>query len=288
MLLTPRYDGPEVLRLEVPAGDLWALVVRQRRRMLDAVAGLDASQWARQSRCEGWSLRDVLAHLVQTNHVWHLSVSAALAGEPTRMMAGFDPVVGPDQQVATTRGLPTPQVLQEYGQTTEALAELVADLPGQGSVIGESPLGHVTLDEVALHALWDAWTHERDMLLPLGVAPAEEPDEVLACLYYVAAIGPALLATWGSARRGTLVVEVTEPDTRFVVEAGPSVTIRPSGGAPVSSNGSSNGNTARLTGSALALVEGLTMRAPLPPGTPGDHWMLTGLPTAFDVLPRSA
>ena len=38
------------------------------------------------------------------------------------------------------------------------------------------------MSDVLHHALWDAWIHERDVLLPLGVSPTEEPDEVAALL----------------------------------------------------------------------------------------------------------
>lgn len=275
MLLTPRYDGPTVLRVECPLVDLRLPLLRQRRRLAQILATLDADQWQHGSRCEHWSVQDVVAHLIRTNQVWQLAFSAALAGKPTRMMQGFDPVTTPSLMVEAMRALTPAQVLASFVETTEELASAVAGAGEAGrSLVGESPLGHVGLDAVILHALWDAWIHERDILLPLGLAPVEEPDEVTACLYYAAAVGPALQATTGHTRRGVLAVEATGPEVQFMVETGSSVVVWQGPARPA---------TPRLTGPAVDLVEGLSFRAPLPAQLTGeDQWLVTGLATAFD------
>ncbi len=76
----------------------------------------------------------------------------------------------------------------------------------QGSEPAAVPFA-ARLRAVAHHALWDAWIHERDIAVPLGLSATEEPDEVLACLRYVAALGPAFALTADRARRGALVVD---------------------------------------------------------------------------------
>jgi hypothetical protein len=143
-------------------------------------------------------------------------------------------------------------------------------------LVAESPLGHVALGLVAWHALWDAWIHERDLLLPLGLVPAEEPDEVAACLAYAAALGPALLADGGSTRRATLSVDATGPGGgRLVVEAGPDVVIP---GGVLSPHG------VLLTGRAVDLLEGLSLRIPLAVGVAApDRWLQSGLAEVFEV-----
>jgi hypothetical protein len=157
-----------------------------------------------------------------------------------------------------------------------AVAGAVSGLDGAGwSVTGESPLGHVALRLVLLHALWDSWIHERDVLLPLGLAPVLEPDEVVACLAYAAALGPALLAAGGSVRRGTLAVDGTEPEAQIIVDFGSTVLLRLDTAAA---------GAARLTGRAVDLIEGLSFRAPLTADVAdADRWLLSGLDAAFDV-----
>lgn len=113
-----------------------------------------------------------------------------------------------------------------------------------------------------------------DIALPLGFRPAEEPDEILACLQYAAALGPTLLATSGSTRRGALVVEGTDPDSCVVVEVGKTVVVA-DGGAP--------SDAVRLAGPSIALVEALSCRSPLPDDiAEDDRWLRNGLATAFD------
>jgi uncharacterized protein (TIGR03083 family) len=277
VLLTPRYHGPAVLRFDSLVGQPSTPLLRQRRRVADVLATLDPEQWAWPSRCAGWSAQDVVAHLVHTNQAWEASITAGLAGAPTRMFRSFDPVATPPRLVEAMRGWTPSAVLARFEETTESLASVVDGLDDAAwSLTGESPLGHVGLAVVALHGLWDSWVHERDVLLPLGMAPVEEPDEVAACLRYSVALGPAALATGGSTRRGTLAVDATDPDVQFVVEAGSSVLVRDGVAAP---------DAARLAGPAVTLIDGLTSRAPLTAQVTGTgHWMLSGLAAAFDII----
>src|SRR5207302_810982 len=159
---------------------------------------------------------------------------AALRGEPTRYLATFDPVTSPAQLVETSRSDAAADVLDRFVETIDALAATIAEVDGDAdgwSMLGEAPPGHVPLHAVALHALWDSWIHERDVVLPLGLAPVEEPDEIVGCLCYAAAIGPALAIAGGSSRRGAIAVDASNPDACFVVETGEAVFVR-SGDAP--------------------------------------------------------
>ncbi len=126
------------------------------------------------------------------------------------------------------------------------------------------------------HALWDSWVHERDILLPLGLAPVVEADEVAVSLRYAAALSPMFLAVHGPGRTGTLAIDATDPDVHLVIDLGPTVTVH-DGSAPTSA--------ARLGGDAVALVEALSFRRPLDVElAPADRWMLGGLAEAFDVV----
>src|SRR3954452_14283843 len=100
MLLTPRYEGPPVLRFTGPINDPSVPLLRQRRRLGATLRTLDDAQWATASRCEGWTVRDVIAHLVGTDQFWLVSITAALAGAPTRFLAQFDPAVTPALMVS--------------------------------------------------------------------------------------------------------------------------------------------------------------------------------------------
>jgi len=280
--LTPRYDGPPVLVVDVPLDDPAIPLLRQRRRLHEVLAGLDEDQWAVPSRCAGWSAQDVVAHLIGTNQYWAISFRSGLAGEPTRYLASFDPAATPPQMVEPMRAMGPPQVLDLYAETVDALAAVVTDLDDDAwQLLAEAPPGHVAMRAVALHALWDAWIHERDIVLPLELDAAVELDEVQDCLLYAAAIGPALLASTGSSRVSTLEVVATNPEISFVVEAGPTVVIREGSGAPAPDG-------PRLSGDAVTLIEGLTFRAPFDHGLAPEHvWLLGSLGEVFDIAVAS-
>ncbi len=44
--------------------DVWPLVHAERRALIDDLEGLDDEQWSRPSLCDGWTVHDVAAHLV--------------------------------------------------------------------------------------------------------------------------------------------------------------------------------------------------------------------------------
>ena len=48
---------------------IFAMIAEQRRAVADVLDGLSPEQWATPSLCEGWSVRDVAAHLVMPHEV---------------------------------------------------------------------------------------------------------------------------------------------------------------------------------------------------------------------------
>lgn len=209
-----------------------------------------------------------------------MSIAAGVHGEPTRFLATFDPVASPAQLVAGSGDVSTGEVLARFVASTGALVGLCSSLDHAGwSAAAEAPPGHVSVSAVAHHALWDSWVHERDVLVPLGLAPEPEADEVAACLRYVAALGPALALNRGAAGSGVLAIDATGPDVVVVVDIGEEVVVRAgAAGAPTVE--------LRLAGDAVELLEALSVRRPLTQLIPADSvWMLRGLSDTFDVAP---
>ena len=277
MRISPRYEGPPLLVMPAPADDPSVPMLRQRRRLAALVEGLDEWQWAAQSRCDEWTVRDVIAHLVTVDQYWALSIGAGLAGTPTRFLESFDPTATPAQLVDAMTDTPA-DVLAKFVAGIEQLADVLTGLDAERwAMLAESPPGHVPLHTLVRHALWDAWIHERDIALPLGLSTVEEPDEIALSLEYAAALSPMFLAMHGSARTGTLVVDGTDPATHVVVELGTTVVVRYDGDAPA--------DAVRLAGPSAGLTDALSLRAPFPCDVDDDgRWMLTGLATAFDQV----
>lgn len=241
-----------------------------------ALGDLTDEQWRSPSRCDGWSVQDVVAHLIGTNTFWAASIEAGVMGSPTRYLASFDPVATPAQMVEPMRSMTAADTLQQFLDTNNVLCAVIESLNDcDWSKVAESPPGHVPIRLVAHHALWDSWVHERDILVPLGIAPAEEGDELISCLRYVAALGPALGLSAESGRSGALLIEATEPDARVVVDVNTTVHVH---------DGPAPSGATRLRGRAVDLIDMLSIRAPLdPPVSEQDRWLFSGLATVFDA-----
>jgi uncharacterized protein (TIGR03083 family) len=273
--IAPRYDTPPLISIDGPWDDQLEPVSRQRRRLESFLAGLSEAEWARPSRCDGWTVQDVVAHIVGVNAFWRASVLAGLAGTPTRILTGFDPVATPALMVDSMRALTPTEVLDQFAQSNDAFLGPLGSLDEPGwSMPAEAPPGHIPVRLLAQHALWDCWIHERDIALALGSVPAVERDEVLSCLRYAAALSPGFSIMNGDALTGVFAVDAKDPDISFVLEVGESVAVR-AGAAP--------GDAPCLSGNAVELVEALSIRGPLPTTAPAE-WrrLLGGLATAFD------
>jgi uncharacterized protein (TIGR03083 family) len=275
MRITPIYDAPGRITFDGDVSAIAAPVARQRRRFEVMLDGLDEEQWLSASRCEGWAVRDVVAHLIGVNRFWELSVRAGLDGSPTRYLETFDPVAVPRSMVDAMHALTPSEILEQFVDSDAALLDALAQLDADGwSTLAESPVGHVPIWSLAHHALWDAWVHERDVALPLGLPEVIESDEVAACLRYAAVIGPALTTTEAHGAHGVYCVEATDPDVHFTLEINDTIAVHDM--PPPDS-------VACLRGPAVDLVEALSIRMPLPEDTPSE-WreLANALATVFD------
>lgn len=275
MELRPRYDDTPAIELRVDPESIRRPMLSQRRRLAELVAELDDEQLAVPSRCEEWTVADVLAHLVDVDRFWAVSAASGLAGSPTRFLAHFDPEATPKAMVGEWSAVPPAEVRSQFVEATTALCDAVENFEGEWwAATAESPAGHVTVDAMLAHALWDGWTHERDIRLPLGLDPAVDDDELIGCLVYVATLSPALAVSYEPDRSGQLDVVTTHPDV--------SLNVSIEHGVAVVAHGEPRRDVPRLTGSATALVEGMTQRAPLVHDLDADRaWLVDGLTEVF-------
>ena len=282
--ITPRYDTGPIIRLDGPPSAVRTPLLRQRRRFARQLSTFTPDQWAAASRCEGWRVQDVVAHLTSTDQFWHFAVASGLAGTPTRMLESFDPKAVPAALVDAVRDVPAADALAAYVEANDALCMLFESLDDAGwDAVGEAPPGHLGIGALAHHALWDSWVHERDVLQPLGIAQDEEPDEVLACLRYAAALSPAFALQAGGARAGTFALVVERPPAQILVTVGDDVRVTDGtdriGGGVMS-------DAFVLRGDAVELLEALSVRRPLRQAVPDEHaWLLAGLREVFETTP---
>lgn len=274
MILSPRYDDKPVVSVGVREAGAHP-IIKQRARLEWVLRSLTPEQWQHPSRCEGWTVQDVVIHLTSATQFWAISIQSGATGEPTRFLASFDPVESPAQLVDQARGVPTADTLEQFSANCAALAAAIGGLgDADWDALAEAPTGHVPIRLVADHALWDSWIHERDVVVPLGLTPVVEEDEVLTALRYCAALGRAFEVTSGAAEPSAVVLEATEPAARVVVEV--------DAGAVRVHDGSAPAGSPTATASAAALVDMLSLRDSGEPVPDAVRALTAGLATIFN------
>ncbi len=153
-----------------------------RERQLDVVRGVPLDEWTRPSRCTGWSVHDVVRHVVQMNEVMVGVVAATRAGERYERMRRFDPKTTPSAWLAEAPAADPEETLAAFERSTRAVID-VGDALGADVLVG-SPVGLQPWPRVVLHALLDAVVHQRDVTEPLGRSAPATP-ELLPVLAYV-------------------------------------------------------------------------------------------------------
>jgi uncharacterized protein (TIGR03083 family) len=278
MNIRPRYGTDPLITYEGASAAVATPTVRQRLRLARTLAGFGSQEWEAPSRCAGWTNRDVVVHLASTNRFWVHSISQARRGTPSQVLAAFDPVATPAGLVAAAGNPPPAEVLDAYVKSTHTLVDLLGSLTsGEWPMLGESPLGHVSVSAIVRHALWDAWVHERDITLGVGLVPLVEADEVDAALRCAAALGPAFGILLGDLDDQRLAATVTtqDPTIGFTIKVDRAVRITAdiAPAVPVA-----------VHGCAVDVLEGLSLRAPLHL-EPEWQWLTAGLTRSFEARP---
>jgi hypothetical protein len=164
--------------------DLLPVALRSlRTRVLEACETLESPEWRLQSRCELWSVHDVVRHVRDACRI-HV---ASLCRQPTPFSSGdpFDTRETPRRWLERTAGQAPGDTLDELRRccTAEevALNARLAD-PTDEAVGG--PYGEIHWTVLSAHVFWDAWLHERDVTEVLGrAAPSTPAEDPVAALY---------------------------------------------------------------------------------------------------------
>lgn len=240
---------------------------------------LTDEQLAVPSRCDAWSVAGVLIHLIDVDRFWAMSAASGVAGSPTRVLASFDPEATPKALVDASSALTPTDVRSHFAEAASALCDAIEALDENAwSATAESPPGHVTVTSMVAHALWDAWIHERDIAIPLGLEPVEDPAEVTAVLAYAAGLSPAFAVTADDTRTGRLAVVANDPDITLMVE----VADRTATVAALGSSADIAAGVPTIEGRAADLADALSQRAVLAHTVDhSHHWMLDGLAEVF-------
>ena len=173
----------EQVHVGLDPGTVAAAYDRQRRRFAAWVATLDEATLASPTRCTKWTVADVLRHGCDVDG-WMRAIWAG-----TMPLSAFDPRTTPHEAVVSGRSVPDTEVRDRYVASAEAMAaDVAAAGPDRWGLPSLAPVGPVPWWMSLLHVLYDSSLHERDALLPLGLAAPVDPEELTAVLTWSLAV----------------------------------------------------------------------------------------------------
>jgi uncharacterized protein (TIGR03084 family) len=167
----------------VGTGLLWSLAVEEiltdlaaQHAELDGIlAGLDDSDWARPSACEGWSVADVVVHLTQSDDGAVASVEGRLPEAGMTMSRSGEHNVDDwaEVMVNEARGTPPSEVLERWRTTTAAMREAFdrCDLSARVPWV----TGRLSARTLATTRLSECWIHTGDVGAAFGRPPSASP-----------------------------------------------------------------------------------------------------------------
>ncbi|MFD1934862.1 MULTISPECIES: maleylpyruvate isomerase family mycothiol-dependent enzyme [Nonomuraea] len=172
--------------------DVWSMVHAERAALIDDLTHLDDEQWGKPSLCEGWTVHDVVAHLVDTARTTRLGFVVGL------VRAGFDF----DRQNA--RG-----VERERGASPQETLERLRRVAPRRST-PPAPLDSRLVEEVL---------HGEDIRRPLGLTHAYVQEAVVRSLHLQARTP----AAFGGAKELMARIRLSAADADLSIGDGPDV-----------------------------------------------------------------
>jgi uncharacterized protein (TIGR03083 family) len=174
--------------MTLPRTDVVPGLLAELEAFGELISPLDAADWARPTRCEGWAVSDVAAHVVG-------SIADVVSGQ----LEGLGSPEVTAREVAERKGRSPAELAQELVAVTKLAADIAAvfddeswEAPGPGDYDGTLGQG--------VEALWyDTYLHADDVRAALGRTSSRGPG-LRASVHHVAheldkqGWGPATLA----------------------------------------------------------------------------------------------
>jgi uncharacterized protein (TIGR03083 family) len=182
-------------RCEIEPGHLLHVFGEQRERFVAVLRGFGADDWAAPTRCAAWSAHDIVRHLCDAN-----TYLAATSPGDRRLdiTAGFDPRVTPRRWAAVSADESPDATFRRFLTTTEQmLGQLRGWLAQDRRFDVHLPYGLMDWTVLALHAHWDSWLHERDVLLAQGREHPTGDDATFYATAYGLFIAAAVAPLFG-------------------------------------------------------------------------------------------
>jgi uncharacterized protein (TIGR03083 family) len=178
--------------VSLPRTEVTSGLVKELGNFAELIRTLDAADWATPTRCTGWSVGDVAAH-----------VTGTLADITNGRLDGLGTPEVTEREVLERRGRTAAEVADELEQVTKLAADILGGFDDEAWA-SPAPAGLLMTLGQGVESLWyDAYLHGDDIRAALG-RPSVGGDGVRASVSHVADMlsqqewGPATLALDGT------------------------------------------------------------------------------------------
>lgn len=206
-----------------------AALAEQQAELSALLTGMDGDGWERASRCEGWTVADVVLHLAQTNEMALASVEGRFPEFVAAIAAGMAPASSVDSGAAAMvdheRGEPGPSVRERWRSSADGFLSALTTIDLHERVTWVA--GELSARTLVATRLAETWIHTGDVAFAFGAPPAGSDR-----LRHIARLAwrtlPYAFARAGRPQAGPVAFRLRAPDGDqwdFVPDTDPVTTI---------------------------------------------------------------
>jgi uncharacterized protein (TIGR03084 family) len=208
-------------------------LAEQQAELSGLLKPLPDDDWSRPSRCEGWSVADVVLHLAQTNEMAIGSAQRRFTEALATLTAGVEAAGnvddGADLMVRHERGMPISTLFDRWQRSAGTLVAALSGADPHERV--DWVAGQLTVRTLSATRLAETWIHTGDVAdaIDVTLVPAERLRHVARLAWRTL---PYAFARAGRELTGPVAFELTGPsggEWTFVSDEDPVTTIRGDG-----------------------------------------------------------
>lgn len=170
------------------------------------VSGLSDEQWSTESGLPGWSVGDIVAHIVGTENMID-----GLEADAGRDVSGLDHVKNPigelnERWLDHYRARSRAELMADYrSMTAKRIADLTAMDDDAWNADAVTPVGPESYGRFMRVRTYDSWVHEVDLRDAVGAGEPSDPVPARLALEEMAVVMPYIVGKKASAPKGSRV-----------------------------------------------------------------------------------
>ncbi len=203
--------------------DILAGLDEQQAELDGLISPVDEDEWAKPSRCDGWTVSDVMLHLAQTNEMAIGSLTGTYDDTVGRLTEGLRPSGDVDDgaglMVDKERGAPPTDVYARWRSGVDELMAAYRAADARERV--QWVAGTLSVHTLATTRLAETWIHTNDVACGLGVT-LPTPDRLRHIARLAWRTLPYAFVRAGRELKGTVAFELTAPhgvEWRFAADS---------------------------------------------------------------------